>query len=179
MAARERNHNAPRKADAAATERVYVVRYGPWARNLYLGLPAALLFAVISLVALQMNALAMAMLDGVALLLVWICAFPREVRIHPHGDVVVMRRLLALLPLWWRRYPRSEFVAVKPFALSYRMASGDEIGNTTVHLLLKSGKSIPVQSWSAGAPDNWPPPDQLERDLCRLLDLPLAKTDTG
>ena len=154
----------------ATQERAYVVRFGPWARNLYLGLPAAFTFALVS-VAAEMPLWLAIPWNGVVALMVWICAFPREVRIYPDGRVRVVRRFLAIVPVWSRSYPRSAFTAVKQYGASYSMPGEATIEVATVYLIPRSGKPLPIQSYSAGA-DNQPPPQQLGRDLTRLLGLP-------
>lgn len=161
---------APQVAQGEAPAFPYVVRFGPWARNLYLGLPAAGAFLLVSLVA-EMPLWFLCVWDGVVALLAYICAFPREVRIYS-DRVVVMRRLFALVPVWWRTRALSDFKALICQHGSHRFVGEAEVAADTVYLVLKSGRVVPVQSYSSGAADNQPPRTQLLRDLTRLTGLP-------
>src|SRR5262245_41877796 len=118
----------------------YVVRFGPWARNLYLGLPTAATFALIS-VAAQMPLWLFIPWNAMVLLVVWICAFPREVRVYPGDRVVVVRRVLALIPIWRRSYPIAAVAAIKRSDVSYPTSDGTT-DVSTVYLLLTSGKFL-------------------------------------
>jgi hypothetical protein len=148
----------------------YVVRFGPWARNLYLGLPAAAAFALISVVAEMPLALAIAWNLVVALVVV-ICAFTREVRIYPGVRVVEVRRLLALIPVWRRTHPWSDVKGVAGHGVAYSFVGDAEVAAHTVYIVLKSGRLIPVQSYASGA-DNQPPLDVLNRELAQIARLP-------
>jgi|RhiMethySRZTD1v2_1073278.scaffolds.fasta_scaffold04594_7 hypothetical protein len=151
----------------------YVVRFGPWARNLYLGLPAAFAFGVVGVVA-DMPVALFAGWMGVVALLLWICAFPREVRIYKGDRVVVVRRLLALLPVSRRTYRMDELKAIKQYRVSYTMSGESEADAHTVYLITRKGRLLPVQSYSSGA-DNKPPPDELGRALKALTGLDFAR----
>jgi len=167
---RESSRNGSLPADSIALPALpYVVRFGPWARNLYLGLPAAATFLLIGVVA-DMPGWFRYAWDGVIAVLVYICALPREVRIYP-DRVLVLRRLLALIPLWMRRYARSDFRAVTQGQGAHAFVGEAEIRAQTVYLVLRSGKLVPVQSYSSGA-DNQPPQAQLVRELMLVMGLP-------
>lgn len=147
----------------------YRVRFGPWARNLYLGLPAALAFGLIGLVADMPPAFAVFWL-GMVLAVMWICALPRDVLIT--GDrVIVTRRLLALLPVWRKSYPLDSFQAIKRYRVSTQVADSTPVDGATVYLVQKSGRHVPVQSYSEGA-DNQPPFEELVRALKAVTGLP-------
>lgn len=145
------------------------VRFGPWARNLYLGLPAALAFGFIWLVAEMPPWFAIFWL-GMVLVVVWICALPRDILITG-GRVIVTRRLLALLPVWQKSYPLDTFKAIKRYRVSTQVADSTPVDAATVYLVQRSGKHIPVQSYSEGA-DNQPPFEDLVRGLKAATGLP-------
>lgn len=151
--------------------RPLVVRFGPWARNLYLGLPAAFAFAIIPFAA-AMPLWVHALWNIAIAVMVWLCAFPREVRVYPHDRVEVVRRFLALVPVAWRSYPLSAFTGISQVSASFAMSDSPTIASDTVHLVLASGRHIPVQSYSDGA-DNQPPRKELVTVLRELTGLPL------
>jgi hypothetical protein len=146
------------------------VRFGPWARNLYLGVPAALTFGLIWVVADMPPALTVFWL-GMVLVVLWICALPRDVLITPGGRVIVTRRFLALLPVWRRSYPLDAFKAIKRYRVSAQVADSAPVDAATVYLVQKSGRHIPVQSYSGGA-DNQPPFEELVEALKAVTGLP-------
>lgn len=149
----------------------FVVRFGPWARNLYLGLPAAFAFGLVGVVA-QMPWWFATFWFGVIAIMVWICAFPRETRIHAHDRVVVVRRFLALVPIFRRSYPLSAFEAI---AGSHAESGiSDPSRSLTVNLVLKSGRHLPVQSYSDSAANNQPPAGVLVQTLEELTGLPYS-----
>ena len=148
----------------------YVVRFGPWARNLYLGLPAAIAFALVSVVSPMPQWLFIAWNLAIGAM-VCLCAFPRETRVFPADRVVVMYRLFALVPVWWRSYPYSRIKGIRLGDGELAMSGDGTTHISTIYLELQSGKLLPVQSYSSGA-DNQPPFDQLRRDLSRLLTRP-------
>jgi hypothetical protein len=143
------------------------VRFGPWARNLYLGLPAAFAFMLVSVVSPMPKWLFVSW-NLFVLAMTCLCAFPRETQIFPAGKVVVMYRLLALVPVWWRTYPFSQIKGIRLGDGELAMSGEGTTHISTIYLELQSGKLLPVQSYSSGA-DNQPPFNQLRRDLSRLL----------
>jgi hypothetical protein len=145
----------------------YVVRFGPWARNLYLGLPVAFTFALVSVVS-QMPLWLFIAWNLVIGAMTCLCAFPRETQIFPADKVVVMYRLFALVPVWWRTYPFSQITGIRLGDGELAMSGEGTSYISTIYLELQSGKLLPVQSYSSGA-DNQPPFDELRRDLSRLL----------
>jgi hypothetical protein len=145
------------------------VRFGPWARNLYLGLPAAFTFGVISFAA-QMPPPMFYAWNLVVAVLVVICAFTRELRFYPDGSIVSATRFLALLPVRWCRYQRSALRQVRLEGASIQVGDSDEISADTVWLVLASGRRIPIQSYSDEA-ENTPPLHQLLRDLRAITTL--------
>jgi hypothetical protein len=150
----------------------YVVRFGPWARNLYLGLPAMIAFGLIPTAAGMpwwLAALWYAFIGSFA----WICAFPREVRVT-RDEVVFARRFLALVPIWWRRYPIDRFESILDASASHAMSGDGTHHVQTVYLVTTTGRHLAVQSWSSGA-DNHPPPRELVVALRDITGLPLVK----
>lgn len=83
----------------------YVVRYGPWARNLCLGLPAAFAFGLMAQVA-NMPTWLFLVWDVMVAIVVLFCVFVRDTRFSRDGTVMVRICFLAVLPVWVRRYPR-------------------------------------------------------------------------
>jgi hypothetical protein len=80
-----------------------------------------------------------------------------------------MYRLFALVPVWWRTYPFAQIKGVRLGDGELAMSGEGTNYISTIYLELRSGKLLPVQSYSSGA-DNQPPFNQLRRDLSRLLD---------
>ena len=140
----------------------FVVRFGPWARNFYIGLPAALALGMVGWAAQMQGALAIVWYGIVAWLAIF-CAVPRETRFYADGSVVVSRKLFALVPLTWRRYARAEVDRVESFSDTFRRSEDADHSVTTIWLCLK-GRKVAVQSYSSGA-DNSPPPELLRRIL--------------
>ena len=148
----------------------FVVRFGPWARNFYLGLPAALAFGMVGWAAQMRGPFAVFWYGFVACLAIF-CAVPRETRFYADGSVVVARKLFAVVPLSWRRYARAELERVHTDSGTYRMMSGDaDHSVTTIWLFMTKGRRVAVQSYSSGA-DNSPPPDVLRRILREKFEL--------
>jgi hypothetical protein len=135
---------------------------------LYLGLPAALAFSLVS-VAAEMPVWLAVPWNLVVGLVVLICAFPRETRFRQDGSVAVCRRFLALLPISWRTYPRSSLRELRV----ERYQDNDDMAAVTVWLVLENGGRVPIQSYSAGA-DNQPPLPALKRDLERITGLRIS-----
>jgi hypothetical protein len=106
----------------------------------------------------------------VVLTVVVICAFPREVRFYPDGSVVSAIRFLALVPVWWRQYPRSALREIRLAHASGQVGSSPEIVIDTVWLVLTSGRNIPIQSYSDGAM-NSPPRRELLATLRTITTL--------
>jgi hypothetical protein len=151
----------------------YVVRFGPWARNLYLGLPAVFAFALIGVIA-RLPLPVLVAWNALLAVVLWICAFPREVRFFRDGSVVCRRCFLALLPVWWRSYPPGAFRSIRQYDASFQFVGEPSIEAATIFLVHKSGRLLPVQSYSAGA-DNQPSPMQLGQELSRRLGLPFER----
>ena len=149
----------------------FVVRFGPWARNFYIGLPAALAFGLVGHAAEMQGLLAIGWY-GVVAGLTLLCAVPRETRFYADGSVVVARRILALLPISWRRYRREELERVQAFSGSYAMSGDADHSVTTIWLFMTRGRRVAVQSYSSGA-DNSPPADVLRRILREKFGLPV------
>jgi hypothetical protein len=155
-----------------AGARPYVVRFGPWARNLYLGLPAMVAFGLIPIAARMPWWLASLWYAFVAMFVV-ICAFPREVRVTP-DRIVFVWRFLALVPVWRRTFPMSAFESIRDVSVSHAMSGEGTHGVHTVSLVRKTGRDLAVQSYSSGA-DNRPPHGELVRTLCAITRLPLVR----
>jgi hypothetical protein len=134
---------------------------------MYLGLPAAFAFMLVSVVS-QMPLWVFIPWNLVVGAMTCLCAFPRETRIFPTDKVVVMYRLFALVPVWWRTYPFSQIKGIRFGDGELAMSGEGTTSISTIYLELQSGKLLPVQSYSSGA-DNQPPFNQLRRDLTRLL----------
>jgi hypothetical protein len=149
----------------------YRVRYGAWARNLYLGFPGCLALGLVSAVAplpIWASIASYAFLGFVATL----CLVPRETIFRADGSVVVTRRLLALLPLWRRTYRRSELRAVRSVGAEYGLVGEPVVAVGMLCLVTARGQLIRVQSDSAGA-DPEPSVNELRRILPALTGLPL------
>ena len=85
-------------APAAPLPNPYVVRYGPWARNLYPGLPPAVAFGLIAQVANMPTWLFLAW-DMMVAILVLFCVFVRDARFYRDGTVMVRICFLAVIPV--------------------------------------------------------------------------------
>ena len=60
-------------------------------------------------------------------------------RFYADGSVVVARRILALLPISWRRYRREELEGVQTFSGSYSMSGDADHSVTTIWLCNDGG----------------------------------------
>ena len=150
----------------------FVVRFGPWARNLYLGLPAMAAFGLISIVAPMPLWFAWSWRAFVGFFAV-ICAFPRDIRFNADGSVVTTVRVLALLPVWRRSYPRSSLRQLRLEGGSHRFVGEAEVSADTVWLVLTNGRRLAVQSYSSGA-ENTPPLPELIESVRAATGLPVV-----
>ena len=149
----------------------YVVRYGRWARNPYLGLPAAFAFGLMAQVANMPTWLFLAW-DLMVATVAGFCVFVHDTRFYPDRTVMVGICFLAVLPVWVRRYPRSALLQLEFEPADDSDASG------FFWLILRSGRRLRIQHYNAGA-DNRPLLDQLMRDLPRITGLNVAGQATG
>jgi hypothetical protein len=159
------------KADPAPAPKLpYVVRKGPWARNLYLGLPACLAFSLVFW-QVDLAGWALAAMSLPIALMAFVCLFPRETRFEAGGRVIVQRKLLALVPVWRRSYHVSEFKGIWTGSGETGFVGEPSVSVRTIGLVLSKGGFVPVQADSAGA-DPSPSIKELGRTLPAITGLP-------
>ena len=151
----------------------YLVRFGPWARNFYLGLPACVAFLMVFQAA-KLDGLVGWLFRTPILLLALFCLIPRDVRFLADGRVRVSLRLAALVPVWRRTYRKEDFKHIWIGRGDYRMAGEPSNVVDSIGLVTHEDRFVIVQSYSAGA-SNQPPLEQLLRDLPRLTGLGVVR----
>lgn len=151
----------------------YVVRFGPWARNLYLGLPACAAFLIVFHAA-RLEGVVGWLFRTLILLLALFCLIPRDVRFLADGRVRVSFRLAGVAPLWRRTYRKEDFKHLWMGRGDYQMAGEPSHTVDSIGLVTHTNKFVIVQSYSPGA-SNQPPLEQLVRDLPRLTGLRIVR----
>lgn len=149
----------------------YRVRYGAWARNLYLGFPGCLALGLTSAIAPLPAWASIASLSFLGVLAT-LCLVARDTTFRTDGSVVVAHRLLALLPLWRKAYRRGDLRGLRSVGAEYGLVGEPVVAVGMLCLVTSQGRLIRVQSESAGA-DPKPSVDELRRVLPPLTGLPL------
>lgn len=150
----------------------YRVRFGPWARNLYLGVPACLALGAAGWSADFTPWVAGAVTLPLLLVMLF-CLLPRDVTFTEDRTVVVSRRLFALIPVYRRSSPLSDFKGIAYGSADYSFAGSPTVAAGTLSLVPKHGRALPLQSVSDGASDVKPSVDELMRVLPGLTGLKL------
>jgi hypothetical protein len=152
----------------------YRIRFGPWARNLYLGVPACLALGAAGWSA-DFTPWVAAAVTLPLLAVMLFCLLPRDITFTPQGTVLVSRRLLGFVPVYHRAYPLSDFKGIAYGSASYSFVGSPSVAAGTLSLVRKQGAALPLQSVSDGAADVRPSVDELMRVLPRLTGLGLLR----